>query len=147
MFLHDIGKPECFIRRYSKLYGREVDSFFNHNKASVKIADRVLNEFGFKDGDKIKILALIDAHDIFMFITLEDDGNKFHHVLTEDFLKDEIEKLNKFGDGEKLMKYLLLVGRADNMAQNPEMTKDSLIKIDVMGEMLRNIKEKIQSAE
>mgnify|MGYP003309498648 CR=1 FL=1 len=31
-FLHDIGKPECKTRRYSKLYKREVDSFFNHNR-------------------------------------------------------------------------------------------------------------------
>ena len=35
MLLHDIGKPECKIRRYSKLYKREVDSFFNHNLASI----------------------------------------------------------------------------------------------------------------
>ena len=25
MFLHDMGKPECYLRRYSKLYKREVD--------------------------------------------------------------------------------------------------------------------------
>ena len=49
MFLHDIGKPECHIRRYSKLYKREVDSFFNHNIAGVKIAARVLREFGFDE--------------------------------------------------------------------------------------------------
>lgn len=46
MFLHDIGKPECYLRRYSKLYGRKVDSFFNHNQASVKIADRILPNLG-----------------------------------------------------------------------------------------------------
>ena len=54
MFLHDMGKPEKYIRRYSKLYKREVDSFYNHNLASVDIAKRVLeNDFGF-DADQSK---------------------------------------------------------------------------------------------
>ena len=34
------------------------------------------------------------------------------------------------------MKYLVMVGRADNMAQNPEMTRDSLHMLDKMDDML-----------
>ena len=137
MFLHDIGKPESFIRRYSKLYKKEVDSFFNHNVAGVKIAERVLQNFGFNKQDSCIIKKLIDKHDIFMFITLTDDGNKFHKVLTKEYLGEIINDLNKIYNGTTLMKYLIMVGRADNKAQNPKMTKESLHLLDVMDEMLK----------
>jgi len=138
MFLHDIGKPECYIRRFSKLYNREVDSFFNHNKAGVKIAKRVAIDFAFNETQSKQIQALIEDHDMFMFLTLKDDGNKFHRVLDETVINDEIEKLNSVGDGFQLMQYLILVGMSDNMAQNPEMTKNSLQLLDIMNNMLIN---------
>ena len=136
MFLHDIGKPACYIRRYSKLYRREVDSFFNHNLESKKIASRVLSKFGFSTKEEAEIKMLIEMHDIFMFIRLEDDGNKFHHVLTQEYLNSEISKLDKIGDGKLLMKHLVMVGIADNKAQNPQMTKDSLHLLDVINDMM-----------
>ena len=139
MFLHDIGKPECKLRRYSKLYKREIDSFFNHNKASVKIALRVLNKFNFNETEIKKITNLIYNHDIFINLTLKEDGNSYHKVLTPKFLKEEINKLNKDFNGKEMMKYLVMVGRADNNSQNPEMTKNSLHLLDVMEDMLKNI--------
>lgn len=142
MFLHDIGKPDCAIRRFSKQYNREVDSFFNHNKAGVRIAKRVLKDFGFTKREENIILAFVEKHDMFMFITLTDDGNKYHKVLTNDLIKDEIAELNKFGNGEELLQYLIMVGSSDNMAQNPEMTKNSLKLLDTMQEMLSNLHNK-----
>ena len=141
MFLHDIGKPQCHIRRYSKLYGREVDSFFNHNKAGVKIADRVLGDFDFKKSDCEIIKKLIDMHDIFMFVTLEYDGNQHHQVLTNEYIDKQIVELNSVGRGEELLKYLIMVGRADNLAQNPKMTGNSLHLLDVFDSMLDNVIE------
>ena len=91
MFLHDIGKPECHIRRYSKLYGRAVDSFFDHNKAGVKIADRVLDKFDFNSTDSSVISKFIDMHDIFMSIRLKNDNNPYHHVLTEEYINTQYE--------------------------------------------------------
>lgn len=140
MFLHDIGKPECYIRRYSKLYKREVDSFFNHNIAGVKIADRVLNKFGFDKSEIEVIKMLVKDHDIFMFITLTNDGNSYHKVLTNDVVLEEIEKLNKVGNGFELMKYLIMVGRSDNLAQNPKMTANSLKLLDNMNNILISLK-------
>lgn len=140
MFLHDIGKPDCVIRRFSKQYNREVDSFFNHNKAGVRIAKRVLKDFGFNKKEEQIILSFIDKHDMFMFLTLTDDGNKYHKVLSNDLIKDEIEELNKLGDGYQLLNYLIKIGRSDNLAQNPEMTANSLKLLDTMQEMLNNIK-------
>ena len=106
MFLHDIGKPECYLRRYSKLYGREVDSFFNHNKSSVKVAERVLPNLGFNNEEIEKMKLLINEHDVFMFLTLEDDGNKYHSVLTPSVVNEMIVKFNQVGDGAKLLNYL-----------------------------------------
>ena len=136
MFLHDIGKPECYIRRYSKLYGREVDSFFNHNKASLKIAKRVLPGLEFNKKEMSEMQLLIDEHDVFMFLTLEDDGNKFHKKLTPLVADEMISKYNEVGDGEKLLNQLIMVGRADNLAQNPKMTKQSLELLDKFQELL-----------
>lgn len=142
MFLHDIGKPDCAIRRFSKQYNREVDSFFNHNKAGVRIAKRVLKEFGFTKQEENVILTFIEKHDMFMFITLADDGNKYHNVLTNDLIQDEIDELNKVGNGCKLLEYLIMVGRSDNLAQNPEMTSASLTLLDTMQNMLNTLHNK-----
>ena len=139
MFLHDIGKPECYIRRYSKLYKREVDSFFNHNIAGVKIAQRVLPSFMFNESEQNIIKKLVLDHDMFMFITLYDDGNKFHKVLTKKLVEDKINELNDIYNGKTMLKYLLMVGTADNKAQNPKMTKDSLILVETMKKMVDEI--------
>ena len=139
MFLHDIGKPDCLIRRFSKQYNREVDSFFNHNKASVRISKRVLKDFGFNTNEQKIILELVDKHDIFMFLTITDDGNKYHKVLTHNLINDEIEEFNKLGNGAELLNYLIMVGRSDNKAQNPEMTANSLKLLDIMQSMLNEI--------
>ena len=74
-----------------------------------------------------------------MFIRLQDDGNPYHEVLTTELLSSYIDDYNKIGDGEKLMGELILVGRADNRAQNPEMTDESLKLIDVMSEKLQDL--------
>lgn len=136
MLLHDIGKPQCKVRRYSKFYGREVDSFFDHNLVSKKIAERVLNKFGFESKEVEIIKSLVEYHDIFMFITLENDGNKFHHVLNQSLVNDYVQKFNIFGDGKKILYYLTLVGLADNMSQNPEMTAKSMETIKKMQEII-----------
>ena len=126
MLLHDIGKPECKIRRYSNLYGREVDSFFNHNLASVRIGERVLDKFKFKPHEKEMILKLVEHHDAFINFTLEPTTNKYKQQLTKDSVKNLINQLNINDNGLQMMDYLVMVAKADNLAQNPEMTQQSL---------------------
>ena len=138
MFLHDIGKPKCKIRRFSKLYKREVDSFFNHNIASKEVANRVLPQFSFTKSQQDIMKLLIEEHDVFMFITLEDDGNKHHSVLSPELIDKMVEKFNKTGNGVELLNQLIMVGRSDNMAQNPKMTENSLLLLDKMSDMLNN---------
>ena len=132
MFLHDIGKPQCYLRRYSKLYGREIDSFFDHNIASEKIAGRVLPQFGFDKKEQDIIKLLVHEHDIFMYITIKDDGNRFHKVLTKELIQNYINQYNAVGDGKELMQWLIMVGRSDNLAQNPAMTNNALKLLDII---------------
>lgn len=136
MFFHDIGKPECHLRRFSKQYNREVDSFFEHNLAGVKIADRVLPNLGFADDTREKIKFLVEDHDIFMHITLENDGNRYHRVLSDEVLNEEIGKLSAVGDGLEMMRYLTMVSKADNLAQNPAMTGKALRLLDKVFSMI-----------
>lgn len=139
MFYHDIGKPACYVRRYGKSYGREIDSFFNHNKKSAEIARRTLNKFGFNNEEILIMEKLIDKHDIFMFIKGKYTPNPYWRVLNEELLKEEIADLNKVGDGKKLLSYLIKIGRADSRAQNPSMTKEALHLLDSMDKMLTSL--------
>ena len=54
-------------------------------------------------------------------------------------LIEHISSLDKYGDGKVLMHYLTMVGKADNMAQNPKMTQNSLKLINTMQDMIANI--------
>jgi len=124
MFLHDMGKPATHIVRNKN--GKIIDSFFNHNIESNKIAMRVLPKLGF-DQKEIDIIAkLVYKHDIFMFISDGDDGNPYHKPLNISLVNDEILDLNSVGDGKELLRELVMVGRADNLAQNEKMTAGSL---------------------
>ena len=76
---------------------------------------------------------------MFMFLTLEDDGNRYHAVLSEEYLKNKILELNNFGNGKQLLEWLILIGRADNKAQNPKMTGKSLELLDKMETMLKRV--------
>ena len=136
MFLHDIGKPQSKIRRYSKLYNREVDSFFNHNLASVKIGKRVLNNLGFNNADQQIILKLVEEHDAFIPLTLDNSVEKHKQLLTKSHLIELVKRLSINNNGLQMMKYLVMVGRADNLAQNPVMTEQSLKLVDAVNDML-----------
>ena len=70
-----------------------------------------------------------------MFITMDKTLNPHHKQLSEELIMEHIEDLSQFGDGKKLMQYLIMVGRADNKAQNPEMTANSLKMLDKMQKM------------
>lgn len=141
MLFHDIGKPEKHITREKD--GEIIDSFFEHNIESERIAKERLPQLGFNKEEIIIIAKLVYKHDIFMYIKDFPTKNPHWKELTNDLIKDEIEDLNSVGDGAKLMRWLVKVGRADNLAQNEKMTAASLRmldKIDTMLNDLENIK-------
>ena len=139
MFLHDIGKPACHSTRMKD--GRLVDSFFNHNIVSEKVAKRVLPELGFNAKD-IKVIAkLVYKHDIFISIKLDNTSSSHHRQLTDKLIDEEIKDLNQVGDGEKLMRYLVMIGKSDTRAQNEKMTANSIKLLEKFDEMLDNRNE------
>jgi len=137
MFFHDIGKPDCHIRRNKN--GKMIDSFFNHNIKSEEIVKRILPRLNFNERDSKIIEKLVLKHDIFMFIKLEKTDNPYWKQLSNDVIEEEIDDLNLVGDGFKLMKYLIWVGRSDNLAQNEKMTGESLKMLEKFEEMLENL--------
>lgn len=139
MFFHDIGKPACHIRREKN--GEMIDSFFNHNIESEKVFRRVADTLGFDSEDTEVISKLVYKHDIFMFIKDFSTSNPYWKRLTPELMQEEIQDLDSVGDGKKLMGYLILVGKSDNLAQNEEMTAESLAMLDKMSAMLENIDE------
>ena len=117
MFFHDIGKP--YAHSYDK--NRKRDRFFDHNIKSEAIAKDVLPKLGFSLEERRIIQALIFKHDIFMFIKVHPVSNPYWKQLSENLIKKEVEELDNVGDGYKLLKFLIMVGKADSLAQNPQM--------------------------
>lgn len=138
MFFHDIGKPDTHIVREKK--GEMIDSFFNHNKRSCEIIKPILPRLGFGQEDCAIIDKLVYKHDIFMFITENKTNNPYKRVLTKDLIREEIADLDTVGDGYKLLKYLVMVGRSDSLAQNEKMTGDALRLLDKFDEILSTMK-------
>ena len=118
MFFHDIGKPDTCVFRKNK------DTFYGHNKRSCEIIKPLLPELGFTAQECKQILALVYQHDAFIQV-----GNG-QIKLDDKFINKYVEYFNNCGDGEKLMNYLVMVARSDNLAQNPEMTPGALEVLD-----------------
>ena len=134
MLMHDIGKPAKHIIREKN--GEMIDSFFDHNVESEVVARRVLPKLNFSE-DEINIIAkLVYKHDIFMFIKDKPTKNPHWKVLTPELIEEEIKELSEVGDGAKLMKWLVMVGRSDNLAQNEKMTGEALALLEKINKIL-----------
>ena len=108
----------------------------SHNLVSEKIAGRVLPDLGFSKEQIAVIKKLVNKHDIFMFIRIEETSNSYWKKLDHKLIDQEVKELSEVGNGEKLIKHLVMVGRADNLAQNPKMTEYSLKMLDAFDKML-----------
>ena len=139
MLFHDIGKPEKHITRQKD--GVIIDSFFDHNIASENIAKLRLPNLKFSNKEIEIISKLVFKHDIFMFIKYDGFVNRFQRRFSKELVLDEIEDMSSLGDGVKYMKYLVMVGRADNLAQNPEKTADSLKLLTKFDEVIDSIEQ------
>lgn len=134
MFFHDLGKPE--YHKTKRVDGKLFDSFSGHNIGSENIAKRVLRRLKFSKEEKKIILTLVREHDV--FIRFSDEPSCDWQIKpTPEYLKEYIAQLNKYGDGKKIFDYLILVGIADNRAQNPEMTAKPLEMINRIKEMAK----------
>ncbi|MCR4561773.1 MAG: HD domain-containing protein [Bacilli bacterium] len=136
MFFHDLGKPRA--KKVVERDGVKRDSFPVHAYYSRKIAEKALPHLRFEE-DEVSVMAeLIDRHDVFIPVTM--NPTLPHHIkLDEAFVENQIRKLDKFGDGKKLLYLLIQIARADNLAQNPELTKEPLNNLRLLEEILSTL--------
>lgn len=137
MLFHDIGKPDTHIVRNKD--GKLIDSFFGHNERSCEIIEPLLPQLNFSENACRIILKLVHKHDIFMFIKEYPTNNPYWRQLTDALIEDEIKDLNSVGDGYTLLKYLIMVGKSDNLAQNENLTSEPLHMLEKFQSMLENI--------
>ena len=84
-----------------------------------------------KNEVKPNVTTTVSQNDV--YVTLEQTGS---NISIKTSSLSEIKDLNEVGNGMVLMKYLVMVGRADNLAQNEKMTGDSLKLLDNIDNML-----------
>ncbi len=116
MLLHDIGKA------YSKTTDENgTDHFKGHQKISAVYAENILKRLKAPNEIYDRVMFLVPIHDM--------------HIGTE---KKKIKKcLSKAG--EKNLRDLIEVKRADKLAQNPQMTQWELINLDITQAVLDEI--------
>lgn len=136
MFFHDLGKPE--YHKIKRVNNKICDGFRDHNIGSEKTAKRVLRHLKFNKDEQRIILTLVREHDVFLKFSNEPQSD-WQIKPTLEYLKEYICSLDKYGDGRKIFQYLILVGIADNKAQNPKMVIKSLEMIEELKEMAKDI--------
>lgn len=116
--MHDWGKPAChFINDLGE------DSFKNHAKVSVELADNYCKKYKFSNEMRDKILRLVKHHD--------------REILPE---KKYVKRaINDVGDDVFLD--LVYLKRADCLSQNLKNTAVRLPYIDTLEELYKEIKE------
>lgn len=119
--LHDVGKPET---KTTDKNG--IDHFYGHNKVSESIARDVLNRLKFDNKTKDRVLKLVLLHDREI-------------QPTEKLVRRAVSKI-----GKETFDDLLLLKRADALAQSPEFISEKLSYISQIEKIYRNILDQKQ---
>ncbi len=119
--LHDVGKPETKTTDEN-----DIDHFYGHNKASEGIARTVLNRLKFDNKTKDRVLKLVLLHDREI-------------QPTEKLVRRAVSKI-----GKETFEDLLLLKRADALAQNPELVSEKLFFISQIEKIYKNILDQKQ---
>lgn len=138
MFLHDMGKPE--YRKQIEVNGKVFDSFVNHRIGSEKIAKKVLPQLNFNEKEVQLMSYLVFNHDLFIGVAKQPKNNR-QVKLSSELIENLVETFASMGDGEKILEQLILIGMADNKAQNPDLTKESLEVLEEAKKMLEQLKQ------
>ena len=119
--LHDVGKTETKTTDENG-----VDHFYGHNKASEGIARTILNRLKFDNKTKDRVLKLVLLHDREI-------------QPTEKLVRRAVAKI-----GKETFESLLLLKRADALAQNPEFISEKLLFISQIEKIYKNILDQKQ---
>ncbi len=116
MLLHDLGKPHCFT-----LDKNGIGHFKGHSEKGADLAQKILSNLQYNKHTIRYIYKLIYNHDRRETATYEN-ARKLLCIYGEKFLKD-----------------LLTIRRADNMAKNPSKVKEMLHELDKFEEYMQKI--------
>lgn len=136
MFYHDLGKPEALALN---LKTNSKYSFTGHQDFSADIVEKTIDNFSFNKQEQTKIYTLVKNHDFFMLnyknpLQFEEDPNKL-----VDSVQSDMILFGQNGFNDNILKDLILVAKADNLAQNPEFTAPCLYFIDKYEHVFDNI--------
>ena len=133
MFFHDIGKPQtAVIKKGSR---GEYYSFKTHNLKSLEIFNRSYKSFVLEQNEILIIQCLIENHDTFNDLNVND--------ITENFVINKIEEMKKVlpkNDVIGYFKCLIIMAKSDNFAQNKELTKSTLNAVKTFEKVFKSIK-------
>ena len=114
MLFHDTGKVHTFFKDENG-----VGHFYGHGEKSAEIVKKYLDEYKYDNLTKEEVYELVKHHDLY---TEEDE------VLVK-------KRLNRMG--KERFSQLIKIQRADNAAQNPELTK--MDHFDTLEKMVEEI--------
>ena len=114
MLFHDTGKPQAFFKDENG-----VGHFYGHGDISAEIVKEYLNKYKYDNATKSKVYWLVKHHDLYT-------------ELDEVLIK---KRINRMGKEEFLD--LIKIQRADNAAQNPELTH--MEHFDLLEKMVEDI--------
>ena len=97
MLMHDLGKPDTFT-----VDANGAGHFYGHFHESVNKAKAIMDRLRFDNRSKQQILTLVERHDSVLALT------------------DRTVRRNLSRYGEEILRLLLKVKRADNLAHAPE---------------------------
>ena len=117
MLFHDTGKPQAFFKDENG-----VGHFYGHGEISAEIVKEFLDGYRYDNATKDKVYWLVKHHDLY---TEED----------EIVIKKRLNRIGK----ERFLD-LVKVQRADNAAQNPELTR--MDHFDILEEMIEEISQR-----
>ena len=136
MFYHDLGKPKALE---INLKSDSNPSFAYHQELSARIVEKTIKNFSFNEEEQFKIYTLVKNHDYFMLSYKNIDKYINDQDELKECIKDDIFFFGRDEHDAEMLKDLILVSKADNMAQNPEMTEKSLEFIDKYEKTLNDI--------
>lgn len=117
--LHDCGKPDTFFTD-----DKGIGHFYGHPEVSTQKAKEAFARLKLDNATTSLALTLI----------------KYHDMPIEPTKKAVKKALNKLSPDVFFM--LLDIKRADNLAQNPELTADVLVTIETLGKIAKEIIQK-----
>lgn len=121
MLLHDTGK--AYTRTTDS---KNIDHFYGHDKVSLRIAERIMNEYKFDNERRKKVMLLVQMHDS----KIQPQENAVRRIL------------NKIG--EENLRLLLKVKRADNMGKNLKKSFKDITELEKVEEVLDSVIQKNQ---